>query len=248
MDNNVDGQVVESAGQEREPAAQETGGAELGAGGRHRTGNDGARAGAAEPDQVDSAPAEKKDGEGGAAEGPADEGRAEEEAPPPPRQPTYVENLERRLVEAQDQLREYIQAFKKVKEENAEFRERLQREAEKELARLRGEVVSELFEVADNLDRSIAGAEAHWDADAFLAGIKMVRSQFLEKLEGLGLEVIAPAGQKFDPNEAEAIALVPTEDPGQDDTVIDVYARGYRMDGRVIRPAKVSVAKLGGDA
>ena len=181
------------------------------------------------------------------AESTAEEERSEEERPPSSQQPTYVEKLERRLVEAQDQLREYIQAFKKLKEDNAEFRERLQREAEKDLARLRGKVVSELFEVADNLDRSITGAESHWDADAFLAGIKMVQSQFLEKLQGLGLEVIEPVGKKFDPNEAEAVALVPTSDPDKDDTVVDVYARGYRMNGKVIRPAKVSVAKLAED-
>ncbi len=174
----------------------------------------------------------------------ADSAPEGEEVPPAQSQPTYVETLERRLLETQDQLREYIQAYKKLKEDNSEFRSRLEREAEKDLALLRGKVVSELFEVADNLDRSIAGAEAHWDAEAFLAGIKMVRAQFLEKLEALGLEIIAPVGEKFDPNEAEAVALVSTSDPQQDDMVVDVFARGYRMDGRVIRPAKVSVAKL----
>ncbi len=176
------------------------------------------------------------------AAGGEETGRREDEAAA--QRPTYVESLEQRLVQAQDQLREYIQAYKKVKEETEEFKARLEREAEKDLALLRGKVVSELFEVVDNLDRSIAGAEADWDAEAFLTGIKMVRTQFLDKLTALGLEIISPLHEKFDPNEAEAVALVPTTDPAMDEKVMEVFARGYRMDGRVIRPAKVSVASL----
>ena len=125
-----------------------------------------------------------------------------------------------------------------------EFKARLERAAEKELETLRGHLVSQLFEVMDNLDRSIGSAEADFNAEAFMKGIKMVRGQFLEKLAAFGLEVIDPIGGDFDPNEAEAMNLVATSDPGEDGKVVQVHARGYRLKDRVIRPAMVGVGQL----
>ncbi len=155
-----------------------------------------------------------------------------------------METLERRLQETQDQLREYIQAYKKVKEDMEDFKRRLDREAQKDLTMLRGRLVTELLEVLDNLDRSVMGGESGWNPQAMLGGLKMVQGQFLEKLQQLGLEMIDPQGRPFDPNLAEALDVTSTPDPDLDNTVSRVYSRGYRLNDRVIRPARVQVARL----
>jgi molecular chaperone GrpE len=72
----------------------------------------------------------------------------------------------------------------------------------------------------------------------------MVQGQFLEKLQALGLSVIDPQGQPFDPNEADALDVSPASSPEEDNRVSRVYSRGYRMNDRVIRPARVQVARL----
>lgn len=161
-----------------------------------------------------------------------------------PRQPTYIETLERKLLEHQEQLREYIAAYKQVKEDQEAFKKRLEREAARDQEMTRGRLVNDLLEVLDNLDRSVLGGEAGWNAESLLMGIKMVHGQFLEKLQGLGLKVVDPQGKPFNPNEAEALDMSVTTDPSLDDTVSRVYVRGYRMGDRVIRPAKVQVARF----
>lgn len=158
---------------------------------------------------------------------------------------TYIETLEKRNAEIQDQLREYIQAYKKIKEDHEAFKFRLERESKKELETMRGKVVTELFDVLDNLDRSILGGESGWNADSILQGLRMVQTQFLDKLQTLGLTTIEPLNQNFNPNESEAISMVQAEEESMDDKIVLVYSRGYKMGDRVIRPAKVQVAKWG---
>jgi len=162
---------------------------------------------------------------------------------PRPRQPTYIETLERKLHEAQDQLSDYIHAYKKVKEEMDEVRTRLERAAEKDLEVLRGKLLTELLETLDNLDRSIQGGKSGWDATALLEGIELVRVQFLERLHGFGLTMIDPLGDTFDPKVAEAVGLASTDDPEQDNKVVQVYIKGFQFNERVIRPAKVVVGR-----
>ena len=175
----------------------------------------------------------------------------EKQEAPRPRQPTYIETLERRLQETQDQLREYIGAYKQIKEDQEGLRKRLEREAAREQEIMRGRLVNELLEVLDNLDRSVLGAESGWNGEAMLGGLKMVQGQFLEKLLAMGLKVIDPLGKAFNPNEADALDVTVTTVEEQDQTVSRVYTRGYRMGERVIRPARVQVCryqKSDGDA
>ena len=74
-------------------------------------------------------------------------------------------------------------------------------------------------------------------------GMKMVQRQFLEKLQALGLALIDPLGRPFDPNEAEALNVSATFEENLDNTVSRVYARGYKLGDRVVRVARVEVAR-----
>lgn len=168
----------------------------------------------------------------------------EKQEPPRPRQPTYIETLERRLQETQEQLREYIGAYKQIKEDQEALRKRLEREAAREQEIMRGRLVNELLEVLDNVDRSVLGAESGWSGEAMLGGLRMVQGQFLEKLMGMGLKLIDPAGKSFNPNDADALDVTITTDEALDNTVSRVYTRGYRLGERVIRPARVQVARF----
>jgi molecular chaperone GrpE len=69
----------------------------------------------------------------------------------------------------------------------------------------------------------------------------MVEQKLLKSLSGHGLEVIDPAGTKFDPNLHEAVSTAPASGPDEDHQVAEVFQVGYVFNGRLLRPARVVV-------
>jgi molecular chaperone GrpE len=158
--------------------------------------------------------------------------------------PTYIEELERQIADKDRQIQEYLGKYRQASAEFDEARLRLRREISKDIERVRREILSELLEVVDNLDRAIdAGGKAQ-NPDALLQGVEMVRRQFLGKLEGLGVTPIdADANARFDPQLHEAITTLPASSPDQDGVIVGVIRRGYRIGDDILRPAAVAVAK-----
>jgi molecular chaperone GrpE len=156
--------------------------------------------------------------------------------------PTYVEELERRLAEKEKEAQEYLAKYRTAASEFEEARLRLRREIAKDIERSRREVIAELLDVLDNLDRAIESARQSASADALLQGVELVRRQFISKLEGLGVRMIDADAQMFDPTLHEAITSVPAP-PEQDGRVVGVIRQGYRIGEDVLRPAAVAVGK-----
>ncbi len=165
-----------------------------------------------------------------------------------PLKPTYVEELEQQLADKDRQLQDAIARYRQASGEFEESRIRLRREISKEIERGRREILADLLEVVDNLDRALeaarSGAASH-TLDALLSGVEMVRRQFLAKLEGFGVTRIESEGQPFDPGLHEAVSAVPVEAPDADGRVLGVIRQGYRIGDEVLRPAAVAVAKAG---
>ena len=157
--------------------------------------------------------------------------------------PTYVEELEQKVAEKDKQIQEYLTKYRQASAEFEEMRLRLRREISKDIERTRREILSELLEVVDNLERAIDAAKRSPSADALLEGVEMVRRQFLNKLEGLGVTPIDSTATRFDPTLHEAISTVPAAAPEQDGMVVGVIRQGYRIGDDVLRPAAVAVAK-----
>jgi molecular chaperone GrpE len=159
--------------------------------------------------------------------------------------PTYVEELERQPAEKNRQVQEYIRKYRQASNDFEEARLRLRREISKDVERARRDVLAELIEVLDNLDRALDSAAQGQapSVDALLRGVEMVRRQFLAKLEGFGVTRIEAASQPFDPSLHEAVTTVPVASPEQDGRVVGVIRHGYRVGSDVLRPAAVAVAK-----
>ena len=79
--------------------------------------------------------------------------------------------------------------------------------------------------------------------DTLVHGVEMVRQQFLQRLEGLGIKPLEPLNQPFDPARHEAVTTVPTSAAGDEDTVVGIVRRGYMIGDEVLRPAQVAVGK-----
>jgi molecular chaperone GrpE len=124
------------------------------------------------------------------------------------------------------------------------YRKRVAREKE-ELARFTTErVVAALLPTLDNLERAIDAAQTHGaENSALLEGLTQVHSQFRRTLMEFGLqEVIANAGQPFDPNLHEAINQVASHEHAEGH-VVEQFQRGYKLADRLLRPARVVVSK-----
>ena len=128
----------------------------------------------------------------------------------------------------------------------AEFEEarlRLRREISKDVERARRDVIAEMLDVVDNLERALDAARKSPNLDALQQGVEMVHRQFLSKLESLGVKPIAAASRPFDPSLHEAITTVPAASPDQDGIIVGVVRQGYTIGDEVLRPAAVAVAK-----
>jgi len=125
------------------------------------------------------------------------------------------------------------------------FRKRMHRELEQVRQAAHAEVMADLIPVLDNFSRALAATGPAGPNDNVRKGVEMIRQQLHEALSRRGLAEFSCIGQPFDPRCAEAISFIAT-DKHADGTVVEEVCRGYSCGDRIIRPAKVVVAKPAG--
>jgi molecular chaperone GrpE len=126
------------------------------------------------------------------------------------------------------------------------YRKRTDRERSELQDRAQAQLVKRILDPLDDLQRV-----AHFTADrttieALLEGVQLVERNLLRALEAAGLEMVEAHGQPFDPEHHEALMTAPTEHEHEDESVGDVFQKGYRFRGELLRPARVTVRKYGG--
>lgn len=133
----------------------------------------------------------------------------------------------------------------------AEFdnaRKRTIREREELIRGANEGLIRELLPVLDNFERALQAARGDAGAAAVTAGVELIQRELLRVLEKFGVTAFTSVGMPFDPERHEAVARVPAA--GRPEmTVVGETARGYLLNGRVLRPAMVTVAmSADGDA
>lgn len=151
-----------------------------------------------------------------------------------------TDNFKSELEKINKERDEYLDGWKRAKAEFINFKKE-EAERLKEVARFSIEdVVRDMIIILDSFDLAIAALSKELDTPAG-KGVYMIRSQFEDALKKRGLErIISPVGHPFDPVLHEAVAAVPSDEPAE--VVIDEVERGYTLNGRVIRPARVVVS------
>lgn len=115
---------------------------------------------------------------------------------------------------------------------------RVERNAQRVYDESRAKLAADLLPVLDNLDRTLQAAQPD---DPIATGVSMVRAQLEGVLGRYGVERVDAVGKAFDPAEHEAVLGVPVEDDAQVGMVIEQLGPGYRLAGRLLRPARVQV-------
>lgn len=145
-----------------------------------------------------------------------------------------------RLLEEAAQYKErYIRLYAEF--ENA--RKRMEREKQEFVKYANEGLIVEFLDILDNLERSVESAKAnHEDYTAFLKGVEMVMAHIHEMLKRNGVAPIEARGKMFDPHCHEVLMQEESEEL-DDGTVMEEFQKGYRFGERVVRTAKVKVAK-----
>ena len=160
------------------------------------------------------------------------------------RLPNFVENLKNVAEEKDKRLREYISAYKDKNAENDEFRIRLQKENETRLDQFKALLFARLLPILDNLKRAAQSSSQTKDLDSLQQGIDLVVNQFSNELKENGVETVSSVGEKFNPKSHEVFLTVETEDETQDEMIIEELETGYRFKEKLIKAAKVKIAKF----
>jgi molecular chaperone GrpE len=143
------------------------------------------------------------------------------------------------LAEAVRERDEYLDALLRLKAEFDNYRKRAARDQEQLAARAHERLVAALLPVLDDLERALAAAEEHEEAQ-LEEGVRLVHRSLVDALRKEGLDEIATDGA-FDPNVHEALLSQP-DDEKESGAILDVVQKGYRIGDRVVRPARVIVA------
>ena len=122
------------------------------------------------------------------------------------------------------------------------YRKRAVREKEALVSFGNERLLRAILPFLDNLERAMSQAGATGAVEGLLAGVRLTYDQLLAELRKFGLEQISTEGAMFDPNLHEAITQVPGEGKPEG-TVLSEMAKGYLLNGRLLRPAHVTVAK-----
>jgi molecular chaperone GrpE len=144
------------------------------------------------------------------------------------------------------QLGEMKDKFLRLAAEYDNYRRRTAKERLEAGARGQAELVQKLLEPIDDLARFADIDPATTDTQTLHKGIELVEKKLLKSLDAVGLEVINPVDQTFDPNLHEAITTEAALSAEDDNTVSKVYQLGYRFNGQLLRPARVVVKQWHG--
>jgi molecular chaperone GrpE len=152
---------------------------------------------------------------------------------------------ESEYLQLKDEAQKAKELSDKVLRLQADFentRKRLEREKQDFVKFANEGIILELLNVLDDLERSVSLAETHKeDLTAFLKGVEMILAHLYEMLKEYGLKPIEAEGKIFDPHRHEALLQVENKDLPEH-TVVEELQKGYLLNDRVIRTAKVKVA------
>lgn len=151
--------------------------------------------------------------------------------------------LQEELAKAQADAKEWQDKFMRLHAEWDTYRRRTAEQREAEKARASEKLVTGLLPVIDDFERTIKYATDNGET-GLLDGVRAVHTKLVDVLVKDGVEVIDPAGEAFDALQHQAVATVP-DDEAFDETVHEVYQKGYKLGEKVLRPAMVTVTTGG---
>lgn len=155
---------------------------------------------------------------------------------------TKNEELEQKIADLEAENSDLKDQYLRKQADFENFRKRMFREKEDAIKYANSSLLEDLITIIDDFERAIKASSSAQDVESFKTGIEMIEKQFVGLLERkYGLKRFNSGGEEFDPELHEAIGM---EESEQCDTsmVIEEYQKGYMLNDRVLRHAKVKVS------
>jgi len=150
-----------------------------------------------------------------------------------------VEKLKALLDDERGKAQAYMQNWQRAAADYQNFKRRVEEERTETARFANAALVINLLPLADDLERALQNVDTHLAGLTWVDGIRLILRKFQAVLEMSGVEEIQADGQTFDPSQHEAVS----QGPGEENKVIAVVQKGYRLGDRVIRPAMVVVGQ-----
>lgn len=138
---------------------------------------------------------------------------------------------------------ELFAKLQRVSADYANYQKRMPKQIADSIGYEKERIIKSLLPAMDNFEHTLQNAHSAEDVDVLVKGIRIIYDQMLDILKSHNVEKIEALGEKFDP--AMHQAMTRQSDPDkEEDTVLEEFQKGYKLNGRVIRPSKVIVNKL----
>lgn len=156
-----------------------------------------------------------------------------------------LKKTKEKLKEAEKTKQEYLDGWQRTKADYINSKKR-DEESAKELVKFaNSNLIAELIPVLDSFEMAFSNKES-WEkvAPEWRKGVEYIYSQLLSVLTSNGISQLNPTGQHFDPNVHESVGLVETKNKDEDGKILEVIQKGYLLNGKHVRTAKVKVGHL----
>lgn len=138
---------------------------------------------------------------------------------------------------------ELFAKLQRVSADYANYQKRVPKQISDSIGYEKERIIKTLLPAIDNFEHTLQNAQSAENVDVLLKGIRIIYDQMLDILKSHNVEQIEALGEKFDP--ALHQAMTRQSDPDkEEDTVLEEFQKGYKLNGRVIRPSRVIVNKL----
>ena len=153
-----------------------------------------------------------------------------------------LDALRAQLAEKDKEIAELKDKYLRTLADTENARKRVRQQSEESVRIQREAILRDLLPIIDNLERALAASREGSDAKTIVDGVEMTVRALIDFLRAQGVTPVQSVGQAFDPNRHEAVDHVASQ-THPPNTVVDEFHRGYLIGDRVLRPARVSVAK-----
>jgi len=153
-----------------------------------------------------------------------------------------IEEIKKQLEECQKQKEEYLAGWQRARADFLNYKKEEVERIEELLKYASEELILKLLPILDNFEIAEKKLPDTLKDEENVKGLLQVKAQMQDFLKGLGIEEIKASGERFDPNLMEIIEQVETKDK-ESGVVIEEIQKGYKINGRLLRPAKIKVVK-----
>jgi molecular chaperone GrpE len=150
-----------------------------------------------------------------------------------------IDQLRAELEDERAKAQSYYQSWQRAAADYQNFKRRVEQDRSEAARFANASLIINMLPMLDDLERALKSVDAHVASLTWVDGIRLIYRKFQALLEMAGVEEIEADGQIFDPAQHEAVSQA----PGEDNKVVSVVQKGYRLGDRVIRPAMVVVGQ-----